>query len=227
MYQIPPLVTRICFVILIFLSIQACTPHDFDLGKISLPISKAAITKQFPLEDEQFNVANGARFSTSDQKALYFEGQSLDGSVSGMENKLVFYVDKNSNQAQAYSLNIRTKSETEKLEQALFNKFGKPDYYYKHKDMNFRIWESGSMTYFLEVNYTVKYSGVSTVTADLNVVTNTYTPLYTYFMGGPYAYFADYIAERKKLNNPKYTYKEFARQRVADGSPYYGRELVP
>lgn len=66
-----------------------------------------------------------------EKDALYFEGESLCGSIdnspngSYMANLLRFYIDKKTSQIEAYKLEAKTTEETKKLEKALEAKFGK------------------------------------------------------------------------------------------------------
>ncbi|MCX2485835.1 hypothetical protein [Pedobacter sp. MR2016-24] len=212
--------------------LQACAPPDFDLAKISLPISKDLLLAKIPLEDDKMSIGDAERFTSLEKKALYFEGESLYGSINNspntsyLANQVIFFIDKKTNKAEAYQLDIKTTDETAKLEKALDKKLGKTQFHYKHDGMSFRIWENKEVTYFLEVNGTTSYNGVKTISSSLHVVSNNYPLLYKYFMGGGFGYYGDYIAAKRRNKKANYTYGDFVKEKVADGSDYYGKNLI-
>jgi len=212
--------------------LQACAPPDFDLAKINLPINRDSLMAKITLEDDKMSIGDAERFTSLEKKALYFEGESLYGSINNspntsyLANQVVFFIGTKTNKAEAYQLNIKTTAETAKLEKALEKKLGKTQFYYKHDGMSFRIWESKGITYFLEVNGTTSYNGVKTISSFLHVVNNNYPLLYNYFMGGGFGYYEDYIAAKGRNKKANYSYGDFVREKVAAGSDYYGKNLV-
>ncbi|WP_442587474.1 hypothetical protein ACSBL2_15625 [Pedobacter sp. AW31-3R] len=211
---------------------QSCHSQDFDLSALVLPVTESSITSKFKLEDQKFQTAGLDEYISLEKEVLYFEGKSLYGSIdnspttSYLANNVRFYIDKKTNQVEAYRLETKTTAETSKLEKALEAKFGKTFYYYKDPDMNFRIWEYKGNTYFLEVNSTTVYNGQQTVTGDLCVVNNKSEVFYNYYLAGGFGYYQDYLRAKKKSQKKVYTYNDFLNEMKAEGRDYYLKKVV-
>ena len=212
--------------------IQSCNSQNFDLSSIVLPVKESSITSKFQLEDQNFQVAGLDEYISMEKDALYFEGESLYGSIdnspntSYMANFVKFYIDKKTNQIEAYKLETKTTQETKKLEKALEAKFGKTFYHYKDPSMTFRIWEYKNNTYFLEINYTTVYNDKASVTGDLCVVNNKADGFYNYYMAGGFGYYQDYLRAKKENLNKNYTYNDFLNEMKEEGNDYYLNKIV-
>ncbi|MBE9602279.1 hypothetical protein [Pedobacter sp. MC2016-24] len=223
---------RIAGILLLNLLIQACHSQNFDLATLKLPVAESSITSKIKLDDQKFQVGNLNEYISLEKDALYFSGKSLYGSIdnspntSYMANGVRFYIDKKTNQVEAYRLGIKTTAETSKLEKGLEEKFGKTFYYYKDPDMNFRIWEYNGNTYFLEVNSTTVYNGEHTTSSDLFVVNNKCEAFLNYCMAGGFGYYQDYLNAKKKSNKKQYTYNDFLNEMKAEGNDYYLKKVV-
>ncbi len=211
---------------------QSCHSQNFDLSSLALPATESNVSSKIKLEDQKFQTAGLNEYTSLEKDALYFEGKSLYGSIdnspntSYLANGVKFYIDKKTNQIEAYRLDIKTTSETSKLEKALEAKFGKTFYYYKDTDMSFRIWEYKGNTYFLEVNSSTVYNGEHTISGDLCVINNKFTAFYTYYMAGGFGYYQDYLEAKKKSNKKVYTYNDFLNEMKAEGHDYYLKKVV-
>lgn len=223
---------KITTVLLLNLVIQSCHSQNFDLASVTLPVSESSMTSKIKMEDDKFQIGNLHQYTSLDKNALYFSGKSLEGSIDNsptiayLANGIRFYIDKKTNLVEAYHLGIKTTEETSKLEKALETKFGKTFYYYKDKDMNFRIWEYKGNTYFLEVNSTTVYSGNHTISSDLYVVNNKCTEFYNYYMAGGFGYYKDYISAKNKSTKKNYSYNDFLNDMKEQGSDYYLKKIV-
>ena len=212
--------------------LQSCNSQNFDLSSIVLPVKESSITSKFQLEDQKFQTAGLDEYISTEKDALYFQGESLYGSIddspntSYMANLVRFYIDKKTNQVEAYKLETKTTEETKKLEKALEAKFGKTFYHYKDPSMTFRIWEFNGNTYFLEINYTTVYNGKASVTGDLCVVNNKAEGFYNYYMAGGFGYYQDYLRARKKSSKGSYTYNDFLNEMKDEGNDYYLNKIV-
>jgi hypothetical protein len=223
---------KIAGVLLLNLVIQSCHSQNFDLATLKLPVAGNRVTSKIKLEDQKFQVADLNEYISLEKEALYFSGKSLYGSIgnnpatSYLANGVRFYVDKKTGQVEAYRLGIKTTAETSKLEKALEEKFGKTFYYYKDKDMNFRIWEYHGNTYFLEVNSTTVYNGEHTVSGDLFVVNNKCEAFLNYCMAGGFGYYQDYLRAKNKSDKTDYTYNDFLNEMQAEGNDYYLKKVI-
>lgn len=223
---------RIFGIFIMSIVTQSCRSQNFDLSSIVLPVMESSITSKFKLEDQKFQTAGLNEFISLEKDILYFEGISLYGSIdnspntSYLANNVKFYIDKNTNQVEAYRLETKTTQETNKLEKALDTKFGKTFYYYKDSEMNFRIWEQKGNTYFLEVNSTSVLNGEASVTGDLCVVNNSSKAFYNYYMAGGFGYYKDYLRAKNRSPKKAYTYNDFLTEREAEGQNYYLKKLV-
>lgn len=223
---------RVLSILVLNVILQSCHAQNFDLATLVLPVAESSVTSKIKLEDHKFQIANLDEYISLEKDALYFSGESLYGSIdnspttSYLANGVRFYIDKKTNQIEAYRLGIKTTAETSKLEKALEAKFGKTFYYYKDKDMNFRIWEYKGNTYFLEVNSTTVYNGESTISSDLCVVNNKSTGFYNYYMAGGFGYYQDYLRAKEKSKKKDYSYKDFLDEMKAEGNDYYLKKVV-
>lgn len=211
---------------------QSCNSRNFDLSSIVLPVNENSITSKFQLEDQEFKTAGLDEYISMEKDLLYFEGQSLSGSIDNstntpyMANFVKFYIDKKTNQVEAYRLETKTTMETEKLERALEAKFGKTFYHYKDPSMTFRIWEYKGNTYFLEINFTTVYNGRACVTGNVCVVNNQAEEFYNYYMAGGFGYYQDYLRAKKKSSKGNYTYNDFLNEMKDEGNDYYLKKIV-
>jgi hypothetical protein len=223
---------KIVGLILLSLSAQQFCGQKFDLLYLKLPVSESSISSKFKIEDQKFQSVNLSQFRSMEKEALTFDGQSLYGSIDNspdtayLANVVRFYINKKTNQIEAYRLQIKTTAETHKLEKSLEAKFGKTFYYYKDDGMNFRIWEYNGSTYFLEVNATTVYNGHATISGDLCVISNASAAFYENYLAGGFAYYADYLSVKKKSIKKNYTYNDFLTEMKADGRDYYLKKAV-
>lgn len=211
---------------------QSCHSQNFDLSDLVLPVTESSVASKIKLEDRRFQTIGLNEYTSLEKSALNFGGKSLYGSIdnspnsSYLANGVRFYIDKKTNQIEAYLLQIRTTAETSKLEKSLEARFGKTFYYYKDEDMNFRIWEYKGNTYFLEVNSTTIYNGKHTISSDLCVVNNKSTGFYNYYLAGGFGYYKDYLNAKRKSKKKVYSYNDFLNDMKAEGNDYYLKKVV-
>ncbi|WP_185113828.1 hypothetical protein [Chryseobacterium sp. Leaf405] len=223
---------RIIGLILFSLVSQQSYGQKFDLLSLELPVSESSITSKIKIEDQKFQSVNLSEYLSLEKDALNFNGRSLYGSIdnspdtSYLANGVKFYIDKKTNLVEAYRLDIKTTAETRQLEKSLVDKFGKTFYYYKDKDMNFRIWEYNGSTYFLEVNATSVYNGQHTISGNLCVISNRSTEFYNNYLAGGFGYYADYLRAKKNTKKKGYTYNDFLNEMKAEDRDYYLKKVV-
>jgi len=229
----------------VFPFISSCQKHGFDLDNLSLPTKSDNILKKYKNEKSfeiEMDSTLVATYDSKDEKIMWFKGLSLSGSMTddekdessfGFSNHITFYSVKSSNQIEAYNIHIETKDITQKLIKLVEKEFGKTEYYYKDNKFSSRIWEKNGILYFFATNNTIENMGEKTITSDLTLISTESLNILNWFTsGGSFAYYGDFLKEKRKNKIEKYSYKDFVIQQEIEAkswgqkSTYYSKNYV-
>lgn len=204
----------------LFPLLMFCQATGLDLEKLSFPIDIESIGKEYEL-NKNSDLSGVIIYSSTDPALLYFSGFSFSGTLNEEDpsilstNYVSFYENRATNKVNAYRLEIKTSSKSEKFEKLLEKKFGKTDFYYRNSEFSYRVWNAGNKIYLFETNNTGKYNGEKFTSCNLYIVASGDQQLKDYFISGGFQYYGDYLRENRKPqhNGKKYTYRNFVDEK--------------
>lgn len=211
--------------------IFSCTSaQNIDLADIKMPYSsEKLLNKNYDFKKEEVGYfVNIQRHTSFNEDLLNFNGISLAGKLTSSndnflnKNYIEIQVDEEQKTIPYFRLKIFTTKQSNTLYKNLLKKLGKPLYYEKNEEVFNGAWEKGNITYLFSLNYKSSINNTATRISDLYIIDNSINKLTDRYYSGNFQYFGDFVKERKKRNNPNYTYEEFAKYKSEeDWVEYY------
>jgi len=218
------------------LIVQSCqSQSNFDLSDITLNenIKDLPLEKLDLYEKDFFLSSEYSGYTIYDKQFLNFEEVELEGQIHAntnyKRNRVYFWFSKKDSIISILEIDLYTHDECTDFVNVLIEKLGPPDFRrYGDKREKERdnpsnyLWEDtvNNRTYFLDVykDYeTKKYER-----AHLYMLKNSDTIVYPIMFDFPeYGYYGRFIDERRKKQDPTYTYQQYLADKVKRGRGEY------